>query len=196
MNHLSKTQKDNAESLLRRAISLIYCNKPAEALNNIAETLDIMRRHYGPDIKQQHADAAVSSVIDLDKITEQMGLKPTINQLIPAQRGAVCPSLLPACFASQAKVKTECPLCGMHHDAAVHLVALSELGLFMIKRGSAMRMGTGSVRLNPDDVVVFHDQKYSPDSRELWRTSVVGRVVNNRTIGNANGWEADVAVEA
>lgn len=194
MNHLSKTQKDNAESLLRRAISLIYRDKPAEALNNIAETLDIMRRHYGPEIQQQpHADAAVSSVIDLDKITEQMGLKPTINQLIPAQRGAVCPSLLPACFKSQAAIKEECPICGMYHNQRVALSPLSTLGLFMMERGTAIQLTGPSVSLSVDDVVIFHDQKYTPDSRELWRTSIVGRVVFTRQ--TPGGFSATIAVE-
>lgn len=197
MQHLSKTQKDDAESLLRRAISLIYRDKPAEALNCLAETLDIMRRHYGPELAKPVALAHGGTVeaINVDAMLNQIAVSPKVNSLIPAQRGAVCPSLLPAVLAGNAIIKTECPLCGLYHDHRVNLVPLSDLGLFMLERGSSMRIKSNPEQYAPDDVVVFYNQKYQPDSRDLWRTSVVGRITKIFSTGYGSGLEAVVAVE-
>ena len=191
---MNKTDKDFIESKLRLAISLVYKDRTAQALREIADAVSVVAVALEsstsgaqpvtvkPALILDHADNASKHKV----ITNEQGEKFATgygrvarpfdaraveeNALAPVK--PLCRSGLLAVLSDGGK-NPQCPACGLFHERRVVVVELSSLGLHMLKHEGAMRIGGG----------MDNPEKYRQDDRVIF-TEIAAPLKGDVILGN------------
>lgn len=166
---MNKTDKDFIESKLRLAISLVYKDRTAQALREIADAVSVV----AVALESSTSGAHGMTVIDEANIKDSRPFSARAveeNALAPVK--PLCRSGLLAVLSDGGK-NPQCPACGLFHERRVVVVELSSLGLHMLKHEGAMRIGGG----------MDNPEKYRQDDRVIF-TEIAAPLKGDVILGN------------
>jgi len=171
---MNKTDKDFIESKLRLAISLVYKDRTAQALREIADAVSVVAVALESSTSGAHGMTVIdeANIDDRGSVNHAAETRRIVEESALAPVKPLCRSGLLAVLSDGGK-NPQCPACGLFHERRVVVVELSSLGLHMLKHEGAMRIGGG----------MDNPEKYRQDDRVIF-TEIAAPLKGDVILGN------------